>query len=165
MQRGHSRCTSAGTDAHVYGTVRVRVRHVIDRGRRVQSARHLAPVLVLEGNPTQDCFKKQRGVSIVPRERRGGIGRVKKNNSPERMVITVGGFPLRPSFPFLPPMVGAAGAGGEMPPLPPPPPPSPLPLLPPPLLPLPLLPLLLPPLLPPPLLPLAPGTRALAMPV
>ena len=52
MRRGHSRCTSAGTDAHVYGTVRVRVRHVIDRGRGEQSMRHLATVLISEGNPT-----------------------------------------------------------------------------------------------------------------
>ena len=31
-QKGHKGCTSAGTDAHVEGTVRVRVGHVIDRG-------------------------------------------------------------------------------------------------------------------------------------
>ena len=30
-QRGHKGCTSASTDACIDGTVRVRVRHVIDR--------------------------------------------------------------------------------------------------------------------------------------
>ena len=30
-QRGHKGCTSTGTDAHVDDTVKVRVRHVIDR--------------------------------------------------------------------------------------------------------------------------------------
>ena len=34
MQKGHRGCTSAGTDARVDGTVRARVRHVIDRGWR-----------------------------------------------------------------------------------------------------------------------------------
>ena len=33
-QRGHKGCTSAGTDACIDGTVKARVRHVIDRGRR-----------------------------------------------------------------------------------------------------------------------------------
>jgi hypothetical protein len=33
------RCTSAGTDAHVCSTVKVRVKHVIDRGGGAQSAR------------------------------------------------------------------------------------------------------------------------------
>ena len=31
-RRGHRGCTSASTDARVDGAVRVRVRHVIDRG-------------------------------------------------------------------------------------------------------------------------------------
>ena len=43
----------------VDGTVKVGVRHVIDRGD-AQSARHLDPVLVLEGSPTKDCVKEQR---------------------------------------------------------------------------------------------------------
>ena len=34
MQRGHRGCTLAGTDAHVDGIVKARLRHVIDRGRR-----------------------------------------------------------------------------------------------------------------------------------
>ena len=34
MQKGHRGCTSAGTDACIDGTVKVRVRHVIDRGWR-----------------------------------------------------------------------------------------------------------------------------------
>ena len=34
MQRGHKGCTSAGTDARTEGTVKVRIGHVIDRGRR-----------------------------------------------------------------------------------------------------------------------------------
>ena len=34
MQRGHNGCASTGTDAHIDGTVKVRVRHVIDRGER-----------------------------------------------------------------------------------------------------------------------------------
>ena len=33
-QRGHKGCTSTATDACVSDTVKVRVRHVIDRGRR-----------------------------------------------------------------------------------------------------------------------------------
>ena len=33
-QRGHRGCTSTGTEARANGTVRVRVRHVIDRGSR-----------------------------------------------------------------------------------------------------------------------------------
>ena len=31
---GHKGCASTGTDAHIDGTVKVRVRHVIDRGER-----------------------------------------------------------------------------------------------------------------------------------
>ena len=34
MQRGHKGCTSTGTDVRADGTVKVRVGHVIDRGRR-----------------------------------------------------------------------------------------------------------------------------------
>ena len=49
MQRVHKGCASTDTDACVNGTVGVRKRHVIDRGVGVQSARHLVPVLVLEG--------------------------------------------------------------------------------------------------------------------
>ena len=52
-QRGHSGCASTGTDTRVIGTVTVKVKHVIDRGRGAQSTRHLALVLVSEGNPTQ----------------------------------------------------------------------------------------------------------------
>ena len=48
-QRVHKGCTSAGTGARVGGTVRVRVRHVIDRGGDAQSARHLVLALVSEG--------------------------------------------------------------------------------------------------------------------
>ena len=48
---GHRGCTSAGTDARVGSIVRARVRHVIDRGEGVQSARHLT--------------RSDRGVSIV----------------------------------------------------------------------------------------------------
>ena len=56
MHRGRA---SAGTDARINGTVVVRVKHVIDRGRgSAQSARHLVPVLVLEGSPTQDYYKQ-----------------------------------------------------------------------------------------------------------
>ena len=65
MQRGHKRCISTGTDARIGGTVKVRVKHVIDRGRRVQSARHLVPVLVSEGSPTQDRYKKQRKAAAI----------------------------------------------------------------------------------------------------
>ena len=40
-QRGHRGCTSAGTDACVDGTVRVRIGHVVDRGGGgAQSTRH-----------------------------------------------------------------------------------------------------------------------------
>ena len=46
---GHKGCTSAGTDVRVGSTVKARVRHVIDRGRGAQSARHLVSALVLEG--------------------------------------------------------------------------------------------------------------------
>ena len=37
----HRRCTSVGTDARIYSTVRARIRHVIDRkeGRTVRKAR------------------------------------------------------------------------------------------------------------------------------
>ena len=45
---------------HVDGTVRTRVRHVIDRGGGAQSARHLDPVLVSEVSPTKDCIKERR---------------------------------------------------------------------------------------------------------
>ena len=46
---GHKGCTSAGTDARVGSTVEARERHVIDRGRGAQSARHLVSALVSEG--------------------------------------------------------------------------------------------------------------------
>ena len=45
---GHKGCTSVGTDARVGSTVEARVRHVIDRGRSAQSARHLVSALVSE---------------------------------------------------------------------------------------------------------------------
>ena len=47
--RVHKGCASAGTDAHISGTVEVRKGHVIDRGVGAQSTRHLVPVLVSEG--------------------------------------------------------------------------------------------------------------------
>ena len=53
----------------------------------MQSTRHLAPVLVSEGNPTQDCFKKRKRASMVSRKGRKGIDRVKKS-SPGHTVIT-----------------------------------------------------------------------------
>ena len=45
----HKGCTSAGTDAHIDSTVKVRVERVIDRGGGAQFARHLVLVLVSEG--------------------------------------------------------------------------------------------------------------------
>ena len=48
-RRGHKECTSTGTDARIDGMVKVRVRHIIDRGgggEGAQSARHLVLVLV-----------------------------------------------------------------------------------------------------------------------
>ena len=58
---GHKGCTSAGTDARVGGTVRARVRHVIDRGRGTQSARHLALVLVSEGKSNSRLLQGAKG--------------------------------------------------------------------------------------------------------
>ena len=55
---------------------------------------HLATVLVSEGNPTQDCFKKMKGSIHSIKRKGGGIGRVKKNNSPEHTVITRSGLPM-----------------------------------------------------------------------
>ena len=51
-QKGHKGCTSAGTDARVGSTVRMRVRHVIDRGRSAQWCQ--------EVSPTQDGNKGRR---------------------------------------------------------------------------------------------------------
>ena len=64
VQRGHQGCTSAGTDARVGGTVKARVRHVIDKGGGAQSARHLVLALVSEG-------KSKRKGSIRSTVRRG----------------------------------------------------------------------------------------------
>ena len=64
----HRGCTSAGTDACIYSTVRARVKHVTDRRRTVREAK--------EG-------------SVVWR-RGGGEGIERKNNSPRRTVITEG---------------------------------------------------------------------------
>ena len=48
MVRGTQRCTSEGSDVHTSGTVKVRGRHVIDRGTRgtvyEERVRHLATV-------------------------------------------------------------------------------------------------------------------------
>ena len=64
--KGHKGCTSAGTDACVDGTVRARVRHVIDRGGGAQSARHLVPVLVSESKSNSRLLQGAKGrVSIV----------------------------------------------------------------------------------------------------
>ena len=58
---GHNRCTSAGTDARVGGTVRMRVRHVIDRGRGAPSARHLVLALVSEGKSNSRLLQEVKG--------------------------------------------------------------------------------------------------------
>ena len=60
-QRGHKGCTSAGTDACVGGTVRVRVRHVIDRGGGAQSARHLVLALVSEDKSNSRLLQGAKG--------------------------------------------------------------------------------------------------------
>ena len=67
-QRVHKGGTSAGVDACVGSTVKVRVKHVIDRGGGAQSTR--------------------QGRSSWYGE--GGEGIEKKNNSPRRTVITPG---------------------------------------------------------------------------
>ena len=51
VSEGHKRCTSAGTDARIGGTIRVRVRCVIDRGG--------------EGHSLQGIMKSEGRVSIV----------------------------------------------------------------------------------------------------
>ena len=56
----HKGCTSAGTDARICGTVRARVKHVIDKGR---------------------------GKAHSPRGKGGGVE--EKNNSPRRTIVTV----------------------------------------------------------------------------
>ena len=61
-QKGHQRCTSAGTDARVGSMVRVRVRHVIDRGER------------------RTVRNSKKG--------EGGEEEVKEKDSPRRTVIT-----------------------------------------------------------------------------
>ena len=57
----HKWCASAGTDACINGTVEVRVRHVIDRGEGLQSARHLIPVLVSEGKSNSRLLQGVKG--------------------------------------------------------------------------------------------------------
>ena len=64
-QRGHKGCTSAGTDARVGSTVRVRVRHVIDRGGGAQSARHLVLALVSEGKSNSRLLQGAKRVFII----------------------------------------------------------------------------------------------------
>ena len=58
---GHKGCTSAGTDVRVGGTVRARVRRVIDRGGGVHS---LQGILIQSWyrkvSPTKDCIKERR---------------------------------------------------------------------------------------------------------
>jgi hypothetical protein len=41
-QEGHRGCATAGTDARIDGIVRVRVKHVIDRGKRRRGTVHKA---------------------------------------------------------------------------------------------------------------------------
>jgi hypothetical protein len=57
----HKGCTSAGTDACVDGIVGVRMRHVIGRGEGPHSARHLVPVLVLEGKSNSRLLQGVKG--------------------------------------------------------------------------------------------------------
>ena len=64
-QRGHKGCTSAGTDARVGSTVRVRVRHVIDKGGGAQSARHLVLALVSEGKSNSRLLQGAKRVFII----------------------------------------------------------------------------------------------------
>ena len=61
VTEGHEGCASAGTDARVGSTVRVRVRHVIDRGGSAQSARHLVLALVSESESNSRLLQGAKG--------------------------------------------------------------------------------------------------------
>ena len=60
-QRVHKGCTSAGTGTHVDGTVKARVRHVVDRGGGAQSTSHLVLVLVSEGKSNLRLLQGVKG--------------------------------------------------------------------------------------------------------
>ena len=64
-QRVHKGCASVDTDAHVSSTVGVRMRHVVDRRKGPQSARHLVPVLVLEGKFNSRPLQGVKGETSV----------------------------------------------------------------------------------------------------